>query len=228
METIRAITSMANAEAAGMDGTRSPGAVALRRKSEKIHIAVNKAIILISANQLTPNEDRATQIRLASAVDRQMAGNTNEAQSPTQVTRNIMFDVLIQEAAGRRIQLEGGKDPLDHLASFDSDRDNLKASSILNRNAVSPSSIFNGASPEDLRSIASGRFDHIENEHTRFAVANMLKLSQQQMATPTMEVPAHTPSRPAPDHRRYPTAGLGAGPRPAQSPVFGRKVSAER
>src|SRR5690606_33146803 len=102
METIRAINSMATAEAAGMDGSRSPGAVALRKRSEKIHIAVNKAIVLAQTNKLHPEEDRSTQMRLAAATDRQIAGQDADI---TAVTRGIMTDVLFQEAAARRLNL---------------------------------------------------------------------------------------------------------------------------
>lgn len=227
METIRAINSMASAEASGHDGTRTSGAVALRKRAPNIHIATNKSIILAQANGLNPAIDEATKIRLAAAVDRQLAGPRVEAQDPVALTRAVMADFLLQEAAARRLQLTGEHDPLDRHAAPETDRSALKAGSILQRNGVAASSAFSSASKEDLTAMASGRYDQIRADHTRFAVATMLNYEERQMAVKTQGVPNHSPE-PRKPAREYPAAGVGIGPRRASALNFGRKVGAER
>src|SRR3546814_1330335 len=63
METIRAINIIAAAEEAGVDGTRTPGGVALNKQSQKIHLAAVQAVIILQANGLNPDDDLATQTR---------------------------------------------------------------------------------------------------------------------------------------------------------------------
>src|SRR3546814_7531045 len=57
METIRAINIVAAAEEAGVDGTRTPGGVALNKQSQKIHLAAVQAVIILQANGLNPDDD---------------------------------------------------------------------------------------------------------------------------------------------------------------------------
>lgn len=231
METVRAINSMAAAEASGMDGSRTPGAMGLRQRDDQIHVPAAKAISILEVNRLEPSEDRATQMRLASAIDRQISGNAAQTSPASDVTRNIMTDVLFQEAAARRLVAEGGKDPLGHLSSPESDRDGLKPMEILQRNGVNPGRAFNSATKEDLGAIAAGQYDRIENEHTKFAVATILRLDDNQMSTKTMDVPVQNavPARAAPLSKpRFPAADLTRGPSTAPQLAFGRKVGAER
>ncbi|AXK44093.1 hypothetical protein [Erythrobacter aureus] len=231
METVRAINSMAAAEASGQDGSRTPGAVALRRRDDKIHVPAAKAMSLLHSNELAPSDDRATQIRLASAIDRQIAGNSAQTMPESDVTRNIMLDVLMQEAAARRIVAEGGKDPLGHLASPEANREALQPMGLLQRNGVNPGRAFNSASMDDLSSIAAGKYDRIENEHTKFAVATILRLDERQMSTKTMDVPAQPVGRAQRGLLSKPLAppsDLTRGPRDRALLGFGQKVGAER
>ncbi len=231
METLRAINSMAAAEAAGMDGTRTPGAMALRQRDEKIHVPASKAMSLLNSNELAPSDDRATQVRLASAIDRQITGKTAQALPDSDVTRNIMLDVLVQEAAAKRLVADGGKDPLGHLEASHSRRDTLQPMAILQRNGMNPGRAFASASKDDLSAMAAGQYDKIRNEHTKFAVATILRLDNNQMSTRTMDVPA---AKRAQDRAaslskpRFPAADLTRGPSSAPQVAFGRKVGAER
>src|SRR5690606_37876692 len=107
------------------------------------------------ANGLHPAIDQATKIRLAAAVDRQLADRHVETRDSVALTRAVMTDFFLQEAAARRLQLSGEDDPLDRHAAPESDRTTLKASSILQRNGIAANSAFSSASKEDLIAIAA-------------------------------------------------------------------------
>src|SRR5690606_1244846 len=107
------------------------------------------------------------------------------------LTRAVMTDFFLQEAAARRLQLSGEDDPLDRHAAPESDRTTLKASSILQRNGIAANSAFSSASKEDLIAIAAGQYDQIHGAHTRFAVATMLKYDERQMTAKSQGVPSH-------------------------------------
>src|SRR3546814_948955 len=123
METIRAINIIAAAEEAGVDGTRTPGGVALNKQSQKIHLAAVQAVIILQANGLNPDDDLATQTRLAAAVDRQITGKTSEHQDEQTVARIILNDFYLQEAAAARLKMAGEQDPLATVANPTTRRD---------------------------------------------------------------------------------------------------------
>lgn len=228
MDTLRAISSMASAEAAGIDGTRTPAAAALRKQFQHLDIAVNKAIALTEANHLDPSKDQATQRRLAAAVDRQITGGASADQDVNAVTSRIMWDLMLQEAAARRLELEGESDPLAHLSTVDSSREDLQAADILSRNRISAGLALNSASKDDLSSIAAGRYDRIESDHARQSIGMMLSLSEKQMATPTRAISPDMPQRPIGNYQNFPVSGLGIRPASVRPPVFGNKIGAER
>lgn len=221
MDTLRAVNSMANAETSGLDGTRSPGGAELNRRASGLAVSVNKAIVLAIANGLNPDEDRATQTRLANAIDRQVTG-ADGPMHDVEITRRVMNDMLFQEAAARQLEAAGERDPLSSIASPHSNRENGQAFEILSRNGIAAATILRSASKQDLEAIAGGRFDKIETERARFAVGAVLGLSEQQMNTPT-----HNTSRDAPrrvvDFSQFPATGLGAGPITNPTVSFGRK-----
>jgi hypothetical protein len=229
METVRAISNMARAEAEGMDGARTPGGLALKRQVDGMHAVATRAITMVNANGLNPDRDQATQIRLAAAVDRQMTGRTSERHTTGAATRAVMNDFYLQEAAARILEQQGARDPLAHLASKEStSRADGHSLEILSRNGVEAGKVLRTASRHDIGAIASGRFDKVQSEHTRFAVSTVLGQSDEQMRTPTARVPeVATPDAP---RRPFPAMGLSAAqsgiPRTAS---FGRKmVGAER
>src|SRR3546814_2619142 len=106
METIRAINIIAAAEEAGVDGTRTPGGVALNKQSQKIHLAAVQAVIILQANGLNPDDDLATQTRLAAAVDRQITGKTSEHQDEPTVARSILNDFYLQRSEEHTSELQ--------------------------------------------------------------------------------------------------------------------------
>src|SRR3546814_17487280 len=103
METIRAINIIAAAEEAGVDGTRTPGGVALNKQSQKIHLAAVQAVIILQTHGLNPDDDLATQTRLAAAVDRQLTGQTSEHQAEPTVAPSLFNDVYLQKSEERRV-----------------------------------------------------------------------------------------------------------------------------
>lgn len=231
MDTIRAVTIIAEAEEAGADGTRSPGGTALHKQSDKIHYAAVQAVILLQANGLNPDDDLATQTRLAAAIDRQITGKTSEAQDAPTVARSILNDFYLQEAAGARLKIAGDEDPLAYVANAETRRDLGVTLDILERNRVKADAILKTASKGDMVAIASGRFDQVLSDHTRFAVATILRHSEQQMATPITSVPAKPrPMETLTETRRYPASGIGTGSKisPVAPMAFGRRTSMER
>src|SRR3546814_771717 len=212
METIRAINIIAAAEEAGVDGTRTPGGVALNKQSQKIHLAAVQAVIILQANGLNPDDDLATQTRLAAAVDRQITGKTSEHQDEPTVARSILNDFYLQEAAAARLKMAGEQDPLAYVANPDTRRDLDVTFDILERNRIKADAILKTASKNDMVAIASGRFDQVHSEHTRFAVGTILRHTQEQMATPTAAMPNKPQAvETLTETRRYPSSGIGTG-----------------
>jgi hypothetical protein len=232
METIRAINIIAAAEEAGVDGTRTPGGAALHKQSQKIHLATVQAVIILQANGLNPDDDLATQTRLAAAVDRQITGKTSELQDEPTVARSILNDFYLQEAAASRLKMAGDQDPLAYVANPETRRDLDVTFDILERNRIKADAILKTASKSDMIAIASGRFDHVHSEHTRFAVGTILRHSEEQMATPTAAIPQKPPALGTlTETRRYPSTGIGMGSKitPVAPLAFGRRSSgAER
>jgi hypothetical protein len=137
-----------------------------------------------------------------------------------------MKDFMLQEAAAARLTASGRTDPLAHVSDPESRRDALDAASTLKRTGVSAHPIFDRASDADMSAIASGRYDRIEAEHTRFAVSAQLRMSARAMATPGAEIPAAKIEGRGPP---YPSSGASKGPERVEIPIgFGRKGAAER
>src|SRR3546814_15795396 len=111
METIRAINIIAAAEEAGVDGTRTPGGVALNKQSQKIHLAAVQAVIILQENGINPDDDLATPTRLAAAVDRQITGKTREHQDEPTVARSIHNDFSIQKDPAASLTLPAEQQP---------------------------------------------------------------------------------------------------------------------
>ncbi|QAY80128.1 hypothetical protein [Sphingosinicella sp. BN140058] len=210
-----------------MDGARCPGAAALHKRSDKMGHAAAHAIILASANGLNPESDRATQIRLSAAIDRQVAGRASTQSTAGPVARAIIADLYLQEAAAQRLEFLGSQDPLRHVSNPASARDSgsHRAHEILNRNSISPQQVFEGATVDDLQAIAAGRYHQIKADRTRHAVASVLHLSEAQVKLPTMRVPPIETGTQAPVAApSFPSATFSSGPR-VQQPVaaFGRR-----
>lgn len=222
MDTIRAIASMARAEAAGLDGYRSPGAGTLNKSTPQMHIAANKAIIIAMANGLGPDRDEATQWRLASAVERQAVA-PNHPIEPTAVARSILQDVMVQEVAREILVATGQKDPLSHLAHQTSNRERLNPEAILARQGLKPIKALSGASQGDLRAIAAGQYDRLTSDHTRFAVSSILSLTDQQMKVTSRDPEAYERTAHLKSYKEFPAMGLGNGPTKHSAPIFGRK-----
>lgn len=222
MDTIRAISQMAVAEADGNDGSRTAGAAHLNRTSPGLHDAAIASIRLVGSMGLKPADDRATQARLASAVGRS-AEDRGDAESRTS---GMMKDFLLQEAAAARLVASGGQDPLGHVSDPGSSRGALEAASMLKRSGVGAHPIFDRASDADMSAIASGRYDRIQAEHTRFAISAQLRMSARAMASPGVDIPAEKIEGRGPP---YPSTGASKGPERVGIPVgFGRKGAAER
>lgn len=230
METIRAINIIAKAEAVGVDGARTPGGASLHKRSKTMNDAVASAVILVRANEMQPEHDHATQIRLAAAVDRQIAGHTSEDKFTMSVTRAILNDFYLQEAAALRLAMAGERDPLAHLADPASQRSNDATLDILERNNIRADVILKTASKDDMIAIAGGRFDQIASEHTRFAVGTILRHAEHQMSAPTAAIPMAPPPAPALSGQRgFPSSGIGVDARPktVHPTAFGRRASME-
>src|SRR3546814_17141738 len=78
---------------------------------------------MLPATGHMPDDDLATQTRLAAAVDRQITGKTSEHQDEPTVARSILNDFYLQEAAAARLKMAGEQDPLAYVANPDTRRD---------------------------------------------------------------------------------------------------------
>src|SRR3546814_8011491 len=76
-----------------------------QKQSQKIHLAAVQAVIILQANGLNPDDDLATQTRLAAAVDRQITGKTREHQDEPTVARSIPKAFYLQETADARLKM---------------------------------------------------------------------------------------------------------------------------
>ena len=222
MDTIRAVSQMAIEEVDHAAGARTAGAAHLDRVSPGLAEPVLEAIQVTAMQRMQPDADRATQTRLASAVERHAATREPGAERRASFDA-IMKDYLLQEAAGARLEAHGLVDPLERHADRDTARSSLRAAETLKRHGVSAHAIFDRASHEDMQAIASGSYDRIAQEHTRFAVSSQLRLTPRAMATPAAQPVIASP-------RTYPAAGATKGPMPIHQHAvgFGRKGVAER
>lgn len=224
METVRAILQMASAEAQGGHGDRTAGAAHFNRMSPGLHLVALQAIRVLHVNEMQPDIDHATASRLASAIERQ---SVNAPAGPDDgVARNILCDFLMQEAAAARLIGSGAPEPLEHHADPDSNRANLRPADALKRNGINPHITFDRATVSDLQAIAGGRYDMIQNDHTRFAVSTQLKMNANAMAMPTGHF--HRPKLIATAKKPYPSFGLARGPKQQEAPpqvLFGKKVA---
>lgn len=194
MDTIRAIARMASEHADRLDPVRAEQTArlpqALRRElaarssaipDPTLREHVSRAIAVLHDLHMRPADDRATQIRLASAVDRAASCDRPGAD----VAPSIMRDYLLQEAAAARLAASGGRDPLSSVSDPSSARTALDAASRLRDMAgVQAHAIFDRASPSDMVAIASGRYDAISGGNTAFAVSTQLGMSATTLMDP--------------------------------------------
>lgn len=217
MDSIRAVADLANADERG-----DPAQAAIIRDGHALSDTSDVALLairLLARAGMRPADDRATQTRLANALTRSISSNA-DSEDRSKVLGSIMNDYLLQEAAAARLVGSGGRDPLDAIADPASERGSLNAASILKRSSVNAHSLFDRADAADLMAIASGRYDAIANEHTRFGVSSQLRLDARAMSTPTI-VPTRSP------------VPMSKGPADVQpqammTMAFGRKGVAER
>lgn len=206
MDTIRAVALMASEHADRLDpvriaeNARLPNETreTLRSRSSAIGdprliMPVNHAVAALHDMGMRPADDRATQVRLASAIDRVVtSGPVTDDLAPV-----IMRDYMLQEAAAARLAGTGSLDPLAAISDPSSARSELDAASRLRDMAgIHAHAIFDRASPADMAAIASGRYDMITGGNTAFAVATQLRISAE--ALMTREAPAErrtTPSK---------------------------------
>src|SRR3546814_14902895 len=98
--------------------------------------------------------------------------------------------------------MAGEQDPLAYVANPDTRRDLDVTFDILDRNRIKADAILKTASKNDMVAIASGRFDQVHSEHTRFAVGTILRHTQEQMATPTAAMPNKPTEAETPNEQR--------------------------
>jgi len=222
MDTIDAVSLMAAANDAGLDQSRTPAAGELNRRAPGLAAVTARLVETAEANGLQPAVDGATQVRIASAIERVAARATNHPIDPLQGTRAAHLDFMLQEAAAARMQEKGGADPLAPLVDVQSSRAGLRAARILkDRHGVDAHAIFDRADLRDMQAIASGRFADIRGEITSFAISKHLSLDPASMAATIAGAPSRT------DMSGYPASGVAKGPSQAPVQNFGVK-GAER
>lgn len=219
MNTLRAVEQMSKAEIEGMDGERTVAASHLNRRAPGAHTAALQAIKVIAQNNLHPEEDRATQLRLATAIERNFTDRSNP--DPSTQTRAILTDFFMQEAAAARMAGIGSGDPLGHLESQLSDRAALRASDLLKRSGLNPHAIFDRASDHDMAAIASGRFSDMQGQHTQFAISAQLRLNSAAMSLDTSNLQSTAAERPT-NALHPPVLSKGPQQKANTLPVFGR------
>jgi hypothetical protein len=190
MDSIKAVAELATAEERGAPDKASMTAPG-HDMAPVSDIALD-AIRLLDKAGLRPADDRATQTRLANALTRSIA-STAEQPDRVQALSSIMNDVLLQEAAAARLVAAGRRDPLDAVSDPASNRGALNAASMLKRSNVNAHALLDRADVADTTAIATGRYDAIQSEHTRFAVSSQLRLDARAMSTPTV-IPIRAPT----------------------------------
>lgn len=222
MDTIDAVSRMAAAHDAGLDQSRTPAAMELNRRAPGLAAVASRLIETAHANGLQPAIDGATQVRMASAIERVGARARTHPIDALQSTRAAHLDFMLQEAAAARMPEKGGVDPLKPMADAQSSRGSLRAAAILkDRHGIDAHAIFDRADIRDMHAIASGRFADIMGETTSFAISKGLALDPRSMAATIDGMPSRN------DMVGYPTRGLAKGPVRSEQPTFGRK-GAER
>lgn len=217
MDSIRAVADLATADERG-----KPEAAAMNSPDHSMSPVSDvalEAVRLLDRAGLRPADDRATQTRLANALVRSISSQSGE-QDRSRILGSVMNDVLMQEAAAARLVSAGGRDPLDAISDPASARDALNAASILKRSGVNAHALLDRADAADTIAIASGRYDSIASEHTRFAVSSQLRLDARAMSTPTV-VPVRAPTS-------FSKGPADVAPEPAMTMPFGRRGVAER
>ncbi len=193
MDTIRAVAHMASEHADRNDpvrvseNARLPEAVRKRLSDRstaigdaRIAVPAGHAISALHDMGMRPADDRATQIRLAAAIDRTAAMQP----PPRDMVTSIMRDYMLQEAAAARMAGTGSLDPLAAVSDPASSRSSLDAASRLKQmSGIQAHLIFDRASLPDMVAIASGRFDAITGGNTAFAVSSQLRLSADAIMT---------------------------------------------
>lgn len=193
MDTIRAVAHMASehadrrnpvriAENARLSGTmrQTLEARAGAIGDERLIAPVNQAIDTLHDMGMRPADDRATQFRLAAAIDRAAAAGPELVD----VAPAIMRDYMLQEAAAARLSATGSMDPLAAISDPASARAGLDAANRLREmSGIHAHAIFDRASPNDMSAIAAGRYDMISGGNTAFAVSTQLRMSAETLMT---------------------------------------------
>lgn len=222
MDTIDAVSLMAAANDAGLDQSRTPAAGDLNRRAPGLAAVTARLIETAEANGLQPAIDGATQVRIASAIERVAARAVNHPIDPLQGTRAAHLDFMLQEAAAARMPQKGGIDPLAPMVDVQSSRTTLRAAHVLKeRHGVDAHAIFDRADLRDMQAIASGRFADIRGEITSFAISKHLSLDPGSMAATIVGSPSRI------DMNAYPGKGAAKGPVHQIMRPFGTK-GAER
>lgn len=222
MNSLSAVTRMAAAHDARLDIARTAAGADLNRIQPGLANVAARLIETADANGLQPGQDSATQIRIASAIDRVAVRAQSHGLDPIQSTRTAHLDFMIQEAASARMPDKGALDPLQPHKHPLSSRSTLRAAKILkDRHGIDAHAIFDRASQEDMQAIASGQFSKISAEITSYAISKSLAFDPKTMATKVADSPLRA------DMRGYPASGVARGPRQLIQQPFGRK-GAER
>jgi hypothetical protein len=193
MDTIRAVAHMASEHADRNDPVRkaenarlssatrqSMAARSTAIGDERLIGPVNQVLAELHDMGMRPADDRATQLRVASAVDRAVAAGPEVAD----VAPAIMRDYMLQEAAAARLAGTGSMDPLAAISDPASARAGLDAASRLREMAgIHAHAIFDRASPNDMSAIAAGRYDMVAGGNTAFAIATQLRMSAETLMT---------------------------------------------
>lgn len=148
--------------------SRSRAALAAGRALSEYHRdlpeIIGQSSELMSRLGIQAGESRTTSRRLLDSATRELAGGGKEAYEPrerSEILRNTLRDVLIQEAAGHEIERRGGVDParaLDH----DMDRgQGEKATATLRRQGVDVDGLFGHMTEHDLAKTSHGAYNKV-------------------------------------------------------------------
>lgn len=221
MDTVRAIAQMASAREEGLDPERIAAATHLNRISPQLHVHVNGAIAEAERIGLRPAADGATQMRLATAVERHAAGGEERRGG-----HSISMDLLLQEAASARLTLLGRADPYADLQDSDTQRPPRGISDALKASGINAAVILDRASIDDISHMAAGRYDLVRAGHTRFAIGTQLQIAEKALSHASSASPLRVAVAAM---RGYPSAGVGKGPASAVEALpISKKNVAER